>query len=48
MRVILHICCQIQSTISGLRYLNSGPRQMEYNYSSSYAVFNIQLNVSPL
>jgi hypothetical protein len=25
MRAILHICCQIQGTISGLRYVKSGP-----------------------
>jgi hypothetical protein len=48
LRAIHHICSQIQSRISGLRYVNSGPRQIQYNYSSSYAGFNIQLNVSPL
>jgi hypothetical protein len=48
MRLILHICCQIQSTISGLRYVKSGPSQIQYNYSSSYVGFNIHLNVSPL
>jgi hypothetical protein len=48
MRVILHTCCQIQGTISGLRYANSGPGQIQYNYSSSYAGLNIQLNVSLL
>jgi hypothetical protein len=46
-RVIHHICCHIQSTISCLRSVKSGSRQMQYNYSSSYAGFNIQLNVSP-
>jgi hypothetical protein len=45
MRVILHICCQIQDTISGLRYANSGPRQIQYSYGPSYAGFNIQFNV---
>jgi hypothetical protein len=44
---ILHIICQIQSTISCLRSVKSGSRQMQYNYSSSYAGFNIQLNVPP-
>jgi hypothetical protein len=48
MRVILHFCCHTQGTITSLRYVNSGPRQIQYNYSSSYAGFNIQLNVSPL
>jgi hypothetical protein len=47
MRVILHTCCHTQGTITGLRYVNSGPRQIQYNYSSSYARFNIQLYVSP-
>jgi hypothetical protein len=48
MRVIHHICYQIQSTISGLRYAVSVPRQIQYNYSCSCAGINIQLNVSPL
>jgi hypothetical protein len=47
MRVILQICCHTQGTITGLRYVNSGPRQIKYNYSSSYTRFNIQLYVSP-
>jgi hypothetical protein len=47
MRVILHICCHTQGTITGLRYVNCSPRQIQYNYSSSYAGFNIQLNVTP-
>jgi hypothetical protein len=48
MRVIHHICYQLQSTISGLRYFKSGPSQIQYNNSSSCAGINIQLNVSPL
>jgi hypothetical protein len=48
LRVIHHVCCQIQSTISGLRYVKSGPSQIQYNYNSSCAGINIQLNVSPL
>jgi hypothetical protein len=48
LRVIHHVCCQIQSTISGLRYVKSGPSQIQYNYSSSCAGIKIQLNVSPL
>jgi hypothetical protein len=47
MRVILHISCHTQGTITGLRYVNSSHRQIQYNYSSSYAGFYIQLNVSP-
>jgi hypothetical protein len=39
MRLILQTLCQIQRTSSRLRYLN---------YSSTYAGFNIQLNVSAL
>jgi hypothetical protein len=48
MRVIHHICYQIQSTISGLRYVKSGPSQIQYNYFSWYSGSNIQLIVSPL
>jgi hypothetical protein len=47
MRVILHICCQIQSTISGVRYAISGPGQMPYIYNSSSSGCNIPLNVNP-
>jgi hypothetical protein len=31
-----------------LRSVKSGPSQIQYNYSSSYAGCNIQLNVSPM
>jgi hypothetical protein len=48
MRVILHICCQILATISGLCYANSAPVLIQYKYISSCSGFNIQLNVSPL
>jgi hypothetical protein len=48
MRVILHICCQIQSGISGLRYNIFGPGQIQLNYIYWYPGFNIQLNVSQL
>jgi hypothetical protein len=48
MRVVLHICCQMQTGSTGLRYVNSGPRQIQCNYISCYSVFNIQLIVSPL
>jgi hypothetical protein len=47
MRVIIHICCQTQGRISRLRYVKSGPGQMQYNYNSSYSVCNIQLNINP-
>ena len=48
MRVILHICCQIQSTTSGLRYVNSGLLQDQRISSFAYSSMNIHLNVSPL
>jgi hypothetical protein len=48
MRVIHHICNQIQSTISCLRYAISGPGHILYNYIYWYSGSNIQLNVSPL
>jgi hypothetical protein len=47
MRVILHICSQTQPKSSRLRCVKSGPSPIQYNYSSSYAGINIQLNVSP-
>jgi hypothetical protein len=43
-----HICCQMQPKSSRLRCVNTGPSQIQYNYSSSNAGFNIQFNVSPL
>jgi hypothetical protein len=46
-RVIFYIFSQIQRTYSCLRYTNSGSGQIQYNYSSTYAGFNIHLNVSP-
>jgi hypothetical protein len=46
MRVILHICCQIQGTISGLGYVNYGPGQIKYIYISCYSGINIQFNMS--
>jgi hypothetical protein len=48
MRVILHLCSQIQPISARLRYVKSGPRQIQNNYSSSNAGINIQMNVSPL
>jgi hypothetical protein len=48
MRVKLHICCHTQGTITGLRYVKSCPRKIQYIYISWYSGFNIQLNVSPL
>jgi hypothetical protein len=32
--------------MTGLRNAHSGPRQIKYSYTSSYAGFNIQLYVS--
>jgi hypothetical protein len=48
MRVIHHICCQMQPKSSRLFYVNSGPRQIQYSYISCYSGFHIQFNVSPL
>jgi hypothetical protein len=48
MRVILQTWCQIQRTSSSLSYVNCGPDYIQYNNSSAYAGFNIQLNVSAL
>jgi hypothetical protein len=47
-RVILHICCQMQPNSSRYGYVNTGASQIQYSYSSSFAGFNIQLNVSPI
>jgi hypothetical protein len=47
-RVILHICSQIQPKCSSLRYVIPDPSKIQYICSSSYAGFNIQLNVSLL
>jgi hypothetical protein len=47
-RVILLTWCQIQSTSSGLRYVNCGPGHIQCIYSSIYSDFNIHLNVSAL
>jgi hypothetical protein len=46
MRVILYSGCQMQRTTSCLRYLNCGREHVRCTYSSTYSVFNIQLNVS--
>jgi hypothetical protein len=48
MLAILHLCSQMQPKSSCLRYVIAGPSQIQCNYSSSYAGFNIQLNVSPM
>jgi hypothetical protein len=48
MRDILHICCQIQRTSDGLRYVTSGPCQIICNCTFVYLGISIQLNVSPL
>jgi hypothetical protein len=48
MRVILHSWCQIHSTSSSFRYVNSGAARIQCIYSSAYSDFNIHLNVSAL
>jgi hypothetical protein len=48
MRVILLTWCQIQTTSSGIRYVNYGPGHMQCIYNSIYSDFNIHLNVSAL
>jgi hypothetical protein len=48
MRVILQIWCQIQSTSSGLRYVNCGPGHIQCIYNSIYSDINIHMNVSAL
>jgi hypothetical protein len=48
MRVTLQSFCQIQRTTSSLLYLNCSLRHIQWNYSSAYSGFNIQLNVSAL
>jgi hypothetical protein len=47
-RVILLTWCQIQSTSSGLRYVNCGPGHIQCIYSSANSDFNVHLNVSAL
>jgi hypothetical protein len=57
--LVLEICRQfserhtatlvsILRTSSSLRYLNCGPGHIQYNYSSTYSGFNIQMNVPQL
>jgi hypothetical protein len=46
MRVILHICCQMQPKSYRLRCVNTGPSQIQYNYSTTYAGFIVQFIVS--
>jgi hypothetical protein len=48
MRLILHICSHLQPKSSRLRYLNTGPSQIQYNYSPCHSALNIQMNVCPL
>jgi hypothetical protein len=48
MLLILQVWCQIQSTPSGLRYMNCGPGHIQCTYSSAYSDFNVHLNVSAL
>jgi hypothetical protein len=46
--VILQTWCQIQRTSASLRCLDCSPGHIQCDYSSTYSVFNIQLNVSEL
>jgi hypothetical protein len=46
MRVMLHICWQIQLTCSSLHYVNSGRGQIQSYCSTAHSVLNIQLSVS--
>jgi hypothetical protein len=48
MCAILQTWCQMQCTSSSSRYLNCGPGHVLSKHSSTYWVFNIQLNVSAL
>jgi hypothetical protein len=48
MRLILQTLCQIQRTSSSLCCLDCSPGHIQCDYSSTYSVFNIQLNVSAL
>jgi hypothetical protein len=48
MCVILQTWSQIQRTSAGLYYVDCGPCHIQWNDSSAYSVFNIQLNVSAL
>jgi hypothetical protein len=48
LRVILHICCQIQLRLADLYYVNSGSCQIQCNYGSALWGLNIELVVSPL
>jgi hypothetical protein len=47
-RLILQTLCQIQRTVSRLRYVDCSPGHIQCSYSSAYIGFNIQLNVSAL
>jgi hypothetical protein len=48
MRLILQTLWQILRTSSRLRHLYCVPGHIQYNYSSTYSGFNIQMNVSEL
>ena len=48
MRLIFHICCQIQRTRSGLSYTNSECCHIQRVCNFAYARFNIQLKISKL
>ena len=48
MHVIFHIWCQAQCTSSGLRYVKSGPRQIQRSCSFVYSGLSIHTDVSPI
>ena len=45
MRVRLHICCQMQRTAGGSRWVLPGPCQIQVNCSSADSTPNIQIDV---
>jgi hypothetical protein len=48
MSVILQSWCHIQPTSSSIRYVNCGPDHIQWNDSSAYSGFNMQVKVSAL
>ena len=48
MRVIFHIWCQVQCTSYGLRYVKSGPSQIQRSCSFVYSGLSILTDVSPI
>jgi hypothetical protein len=48
MSVILQSWCHIQPTSSSISYVNCGPDHIQWNDSSAYSGFNMQVKVSAL